>query len=273
MMKYNNSIFEKFLHILKVPKRDPSISALTQLVKAHLTNIPFENISKIYYKNKFGLMTIPDFYLYLEGISTYNFGGTCYSNNYYLNKLLNYLGYNVRLCGADMTTPDVHIVNIVNIKDREYLVDVGYAAPFFNPMHLDLKEEYKIALGADEYILIPRSESGYSELKMFRNGQVKHGYKVNPQARSISDFEAVIIDSFRKSATFLNAILLVRFRLNSSITIHNFSLIESFKHNFKLVKLENKTELIENILTHFAIPKNISEESLNLITNFEDAWN
>jgi arylamine N-acetyltransferase len=172
-----------------------------------------------------------------------------------------------------MTTPDVHIVNIVNIKDREYLVDVGYAAPFFNPIPLDLKEEYKIAMGADEYILIPKTKNGYSELKMFRNGQVKHGYKVKPQARSISDFETVINDSFRESATFLNAILLVRLSLNSSITIHNFSLIESFEHNFNLVTLKSKAELIDNILIHFAIPKHIVEESLNLITNFEDAWN
>jgi arylamine N-acetyltransferase len=272
MMKYTHSIYDKFLKILKISKRDPSISALTQLVQAHLTTIPFENISKIYYKNNFGLMTIPDFDMYIDGISRYNFGGTCYSNNYYLNKLLNYLGYNVRLCGADMTNPDVHIVNIVNIEDREFLIDLGYAAPFYAPIPLDLKEEYKIAFGADKYILIPKTKNGNYELKMFRNERVKHGYKVKPQARSISDFETVINNSFRESATFLNAVLLVRFNPMSSVTIHNFSLIESFKHDFKLARLDNKAELAEKIYFHFVIPKNIVEESLNFITKFEDAW-
>ena len=272
-MMYTDSSYEKYLKILKISRRNPSIGALTQIVRAHLTTIPFENISKIHYKNNYGLTTIPDFDLYLDGISINNFGGTCYSNNYYLNKLLNYLGYDVRLCGADMTNPDVHIVNIVSIENRDYLVDVGYAAPFLNPIPLDLTEEYKIALGVDEYIILPRTENGYSKLKMIRNGQIKHGYTVKPYSRSISEFETVIKDSFTESATFFNAILLVLFKSKSSIVIHNFSLIESYGSNFKSIKLESKIELIDNIVRHFKIPKEIVEDALAFTTNFEDAWN
>jgi predicted nucleotidyltransferase len=55
--------------------------------------------------------------------------------------------------------------------------------------------------------------------------------------------------------------------------IHNFSLVESTGINFKSIKLENKVELIDNIVRHFAIPKEIVEDALDLITNFEDAWN
>jgi arylamine N-acetyltransferase len=171
-----------------------------------------------------------------------------------------------------MTNPDVHIVNIVNLENRDYLVDVGYAAPFFNPIPFDLSEEYKITWGADEYILIPRSENGYSELILFRNAREKHGYTVKPQARSILEFKTVIKDSFRESATFLNAILLVRYKSISSIMIHNFSLVETSASNFKIIDLKNKADLIDNICTHFAMPKDIVIESLNFITNFEDAW-
>jgi arylamine N-acetyltransferase len=172
-----------------------------------------------------------------------------------------------------MTNPDVHMVNIVSIENKDYLVDVGYAAPFFYPIPLDLNKEYKISLGADEYVLIPKSLKGYSELKMFRNGCIKHGYCVKPNARSISEFETVIKDSFRESATFLNAILLVRFGWKSSIRIHNFSLIESHDQNSKKIEIKNKEELIDNIFRYFAIPKEIIAESIGLITNFEDAWN
>ena len=272
-MNYTQSQVEKFLKILKIQQRDPNLEALTQITNAYLTKIPFENISKIYYKKKYGLMNIPDFDLYLKGISLYNFGGTCYSNNFYMNELLDYLGYDVRLCGADMTNPDVHIVNVVNIDNRDYLVDVGYAAPFFDPIPLDLNREYKIAFGADEYVLLPRNSNGYSELKMLRNGSIKHGYRVKPQARSISEFEMVIKDSFRESATFLNAILLVRFGWQSSIRIHNFSLTESHLQRFKQIKIKNKKDLINNIFKYFAIPKEIIAESIGLITNYEDAWN
>ena len=272
-MKYSNVLYEKYLKILKISKRDPCLSALTQLVRAHLTTIPFENISKIYYKKNFGLTDIPDFDLYLEGISLNNFGGSCYSNNYYLNKLLNYLGYDVRLCGADMTNPDVHIVNIVNIENKDYLVDVGYAAPFFNPIPLDSAQEYRINFGPNEYTIIPKNDIGYTELKLFRNGKLKHGYIVKPHARSISEFEKVIKNSFRDTATFLNAILLVRFSSNASIVIHNFSLIETKGIHFKVTKLESKAELTEKIITHFTISKNVIEESLEIIKNYEDAWN
>jgi arylamine N-acetyltransferase len=272
-MNYIQSQFEDFLKILNIPQRDPSLNALTQIIKAYLTTIPFENISKIYYMKKYGLMNIPDFDLYLKGISLQNFGGTCYSNNFYMNKLLEYLGYEVRLCGADMTNPDVHIINIVSIENRDYLVDVGYAAPFFDPIPLDLNREYKIAFGTDEYVLNPRNSNGYSELNMFRNGCIKHGYRVKPHTRSISEFETVIKDSFRESATFLNAILLVRFGMQSSIRIHNFSLFEFHDQNYKQIEIKNKEDLINNIFRYFAIPKEIIEESFSLITNFEDAWN
>jgi len=272
-MDYTQSQYEEFLKILKIQQRDPSLDALTQIINAFLTKIPFENISKIYYMKKYGLSNIPNFDLYIRGISIQNFGGTCYSNNFYMNKLLKYLGYEVRLCGADMTNPDVHIVNIVCIENREYLVDVGYAAPFFEPLPLDLNREYKITFGADEYVLFPRSSNGYSELKMFRNGIIKHGYLVKPQARSISEFDTVIKDSFRKSATFLNAILLVRFGCQSSIRIHNFSLIEYNVQNFNYTEIESIEELINKIFKYFAIPKEIIQETFDFIANFEDAWN
>ena len=55
---------------------------------------------------------------------------------------------------------------------------VGYTAPFFDPIFLDLNQKYKIAFGTDEYVLLPRSPNGNSKLKMFRNGFIKHGYCV-----------------------------------------------------------------------------------------------
>jgi arylamine N-acetyltransferase len=66
-----------------------------------MLRIPFENISKIYYKHKFGMTYMPDINLYLNGFEKNNFGGTCYSNNYYLYLLLSYLGSDAKLCGVE----------------------------------------------------------------------------------------------------------------------------------------------------------------------------
>jgi arylamine N-acetyltransferase len=267
------SIYYRYLDALRISKSKPSLAALTKIIKAHLMYVPFENISKLYYLKNFNIKSIPDFELYVDGIRKYNFGGTCYSNNYYLNKLLGYLGYNVRLCGADMTNPDVHIVNIVEINHKEYLVDVGYAAPFYNPIPLDLAKNYELTYGSDKYIIKPKDNRNYSELQLIRDGKNKHGYIVKPHPRSITEFEKVIEDSTRSTATFLNAVLLVKYGVNSSVVIHNLSLIEIEDSNVNRVQLKDEDAIVDQIYLKFGISKEITRESLSLIKNFNDAWN
>lgn len=268
----SQSIYNRYLDALKISKSKPTFEALTNIVKAHIMYVPFENISKIYYVKVSDIKSIPDFEKFVDGIVKYNFGGTCYSNNYYLNKLLSYLGYNVRLCGADMSTPDVHIVNIVEIDNREYLVDVGNAAPFYYPIPLDLQNDYEIIFGRDKYILKPKDKRNYSELQLIRDEKYKHGYIVKPYPRTITEFKTVIENSFRNTATFMNAVLLVKFGKSTSILIHNYSLIEVKDANVKRVQLKDKEELIDQIFLKFGISKDITKESLSLINNFKDVW-
>jgi len=266
-------LFDKYLDKLGIQRRKPSLPALKEIIKAHLIKIPFENISKLFYYKNYNMRTIPDFKLYIDGIVKNNFGGTCYSSNFYLNKLLDHLGYNVRLCGADMMNPDVHIANVITINNKEYLVDVGYAAPFLTPLPLYLSRNYEITLGNNRYILLPKYKKGRSEIQLYRDDKLSHSYTLKPQVRSISEFEKVIEDSFRASATFMNAILLVRFGVNSSVVIHNFSILKTNKTVIKKTDLKNKSELAAQITANFKIPVDIVEEALETITNFKDAWN
>ena len=273
LLNSESSLFKEYLNILNVSIRKPSLDALKELTYNHLTHIPFENISKMYYKKKFNLCYIPDFELYIEGIRKYNFGGTCYSNNFYFNKLLKFLGYNVVLCGADMSAPDVHIVSIIEIDKKEFIADVGYAAPFFVPLPRNLSTEYQINFGYDKYILFPKDSNGFSRLKFFRNGDLKHGYIVNPKSRTLAEFDCVIKASFEDTATFMNSLLIVLFGNNSSKVIHNFSVIEFKSDNYKKRTLPNENKLVREIVNEFRIPKEIVMESLSQISNYKDAWN
>lgn len=266
-------IYERYLEALKISRRKPSLEALTKIIKAHLSYVPFENISKLYYVKKYKAKSIPDFEKYVDGIVKYNFGGTCYSNNYYLNKLLKHLGYNVRLCGADMQTPDVHLVNIVEFNKKEYLVDVGYGAPFRHPIPLNLKTNYELNFGIDKYIIKPRDRRNFSEIQLIRDGIIKHGYILKPDARSISEFKKVIEKSMESTSTFLNKILLVRYCEKSSVKIDNFLLVEICESKVNKVMLQNKAELIGQIYLKFGIPKEISKESLTVIENLNTSWN
>ena len=116
----------RYLDLLHVSKQQPSLDALRELVVAHMTRVPFENISKLFYYKHLGLNNIPDIQTYLNGIEQYHFGGTCYSNNYHLYLLLLNLGYTVKLCGADMNSPDAHLAIMATVEEREYLFDATF---------------------------------------------------------------------------------------------------------------------------------------------------
>lgn len=268
-----NTLFhERLLKLLGLDSRPPTYETLTQLIESYIARVPFENISKLFYLRRHGLRGLPDFERYTDGIAQYNFGGTCYSNNHYLNLLLTHLGFKAGLCGADMNNPDVHLVNIVEVDGREYLLDVGYAAPFWVPMPLDLDEDFVIELGRDSYRLRPRDENGNSRMQMFREGQLRHGYTVRPIPRQIQYFDEIIRDSFRDDQTFMNSILLVRYYPNRSTMIHNLSIIKSVGTDYSIDELSGPDELPAAIEKHFSIPRDIVSVALSAVGEFGDSW-
>jgi arylamine N-acetyltransferase len=269
-MVYNEALFGRYLNILGVSRREPSINALFEVVRTHLTRVPFENISKLLYKKQ-GLKYIPDLSVYLDGIEKFNFGGTCYSNNYYLYLLLKYLGYDIKLCGADMKNPDVHIVSIVKIGGRDFIVDVGYAAPFTEPLPGDLIENYVITLGLEMYILHPRDESGCSKLEQYYKGELKHGYTAKPQPRKIDVFRNVIEDSYRDDATFMNAVMIAKFYGNGSIVLRNLTLIrtDGNKATTQSIKRDEIASVAEK---YFEMPRQIVDKAVNELLILKDTW-
>jgi len=258
--------------LLKVEPARPSHELLNELVAAHMMRIPFENISKLYYLKRRGLRYIPSFAQYLTGIEEFNFGGTCYSNNYYIYQLLRHLGFQVMLCGADMGTPDGHIVNIVSVDGSVFLVDTGYAAPFLKPIPVDIADDYEIQLGRDRYVLRPRDGNGCWRMDLFRNGELIHGYTAKPIPRQIDHFSAIIERSFREEATFMNSLLLVRLFERRSLVVHNLTVIESEKDECKIQSLSSKAELPEVIEALFDIPANIVSEAVSMLKRFGNAW-
>ena len=76
-------LLERYLRLLGVPRRPPSLDALEELVRAHAWRVPFENISKLYYKKSLGLRSLPGLGRFLDGVEEHGFGGTCYANNSY----------------------------------------------------------------------------------------------------------------------------------------------------------------------------------------------
>ncbi len=265
-------VVDRYLMILGVARREPSLVALRELVAAHLTRIPFENISKLYYRKRLGLVNLPPIRLYLDGIEQYHFGGTCYSNNYHFHLLLRKLGYEAKLCASDMKTPDIHALNMIKIAEREYMADTGYAAPLLEPMPRDLSVDYETRLGRDRYVLKPQDANRCSRLELYRDGVLRHGYLAKPEPRTIEDFSKVIAASFSADATFLNSVLLVRFHPGRSVLIHNLTLVESEGEKSTVHGLANRDELIAAIEQRFGITREIVREAVGQLGTLQDAW-
>lgn len=261
-----------YLRLLNVSTKIPSLEALTELVSAQLVRVPFENVSKLYNRKRFQLKTLPTIELFLDGMERYNFGGTCYSNNFHFYYLLCALGYDAKLCSADMINPDVHMVIDVTVDGREYLVDTGYGAPFLAPIPRDLREDYLVELGRDRYVLKPQDADGCSRLELRRDGVAKHGYRMKPAPKRIEDFTTIIADSFLPSATFLNSLLLVRLYPQSSTVLHNLCLTECTGSDCRTTALPGRECLPSVVEQHFGIPAGIVEEAISELPALQDAW-
>jgi len=264
-------IFDRYLNIIEVKPAEPSLELLKEIVKSHLEKIPFENISKLIYKQN-GMNDIPDFAKYLDGIEKHNLGGTCYSLNYYLYLLLRYLGFNVKLCGADMHLPDVHLLSIVEIDYVEYIVDCGYGAPFIEPLPRNTSYDYEINFGDEKYILKPKNFDDTSRLEQYYKNELKHYYTVKPQARKLSEFKKVINDSYADDGLFMNNLLITRHSEDYSISLRNFMLTVIDKNKITQKKIE-KDDIPEVVNAYFGIPSRLVKAAICSLSSLNNKGN
>ena len=122
------------------PGEDDGLKLLSALQRHHLANVPFENLELHYSPTK---VINTDAELLFQKIVTQNTGrgGYCMENNLFFGTLLRSLGFCVMSTGgrvnmAAQPSGDVgpeehftgfsHMVNIVTIQGKRYMVDVGF---------------------------------------------------------------------------------------------------------------------------------------------------
>ena len=268
----DTTLVEQYLDLLGLSPERPSLEYLTRLIRAHLDRIPFENISKLLYLKRDGQRDVPDLETYLHAARDFHFGGTCYSNNPYLCRLLRHLGFDAELNGCDMQNPDVHIVIRVRLGGQEYLADVGYAAPFLDPMPVSNSTEYETELGISRYVLRPRGADGCSRMDLYRRGELAHTYLVKPISREHAYFKPAIVDSYRPLATFMTSLLLTKYSAERSVVIYNYTLTEFDGRRETVTRLKDTKELVAAIEQQFGIPQSLSEEALDGVELSGNAW-
>jgi len=256
--------FDRYLNILGIADARPDLCGLRELVRAQLTRVPFENVSKLHLARSRNLRGVPGLDLYLDGIEQFRFGGTCYSNNYHLASLLRHVGFDATFCGADMVSgADVHAVVIVRLEDGEHLVDVGYGAPFSEPMPRELEEPLTIRLGRDRYVLQPQDDRGCSQMEHHRDGRQIHGYLAKPTPRDLAFFQPIILDSYRPTGNFMTRLRISRFLDDGNVELLKDQLVRARGESFSSEPIADRAALIDVVVGNFGMPRDVVCEVVN----------
>lgn len=145
---------------------EPTAETLRQLQVAHLSAVPFENLS-IHAKQP---IILEDGALFTK-IVEHRRGGFCYEANGLFAALLRALGFKVDMLSAEVADsaggfgPDFDHMALMVWLDERWLVDVGFGDSFREPLRLDERGEqiqgrraYRLEAEGDYLILMQRDE-------------------------------------------------------------------------------------------------------------------
>jgi arylamine N-acetyltransferase len=130
---------DRYLALLGLAREAPSLDALTRLVRAHVLNVPFENVTALLRRRNCPTGPVPA--MDLDGLlDTWERragGGICFELAAMFSKLLASLGYDLYVMLAQVSLPNGHQAIHVMLDGNRYLVDLGTGGPIFQPVPLD----------------------------------------------------------------------------------------------------------------------------------------
>ena len=143
MLIHQRMNLERYLHRIGVnaPGR-PTVDLLGELLRAHVTSIPFENLDV-----QLGHKLSTDVEAAYEKIVTRARGGWCYEQNGLFGWALNEIGFEVTRIAAGVmrhergeTADANHLCLLVRLPDddsRAWLADVGFGGSLYAPLPLE----------------------------------------------------------------------------------------------------------------------------------------
>lgn len=168
---------EAYLERLGLDSELHDLNFLKKIHKAHLLNIPFENLD-IHYHKKIML----DIQRIFQKVIREKRGGFCYELNGLMYHLLSNLGYECRLLSAKVNGKEGwgqdfdHMIVLVELNNEKWLVDVGFGNLFVEPKklvlnvpQLDYNYYYKFETDPDDNWILKKSRdnSTYNTIYMF----------------------------------------------------------------------------------------------------------
>lgn len=272
-----DELFRRYLGILGWVG-DPG---LHELVSSHLIKVPFENVSKLIASAPLGVAAgqpgtagrpgggagaLPDIETFLEGIGEYDLGGTCFAIALHFTRLLSFLDYEVELLGADVGgTPRSHAVCRVRFEDAHYLVDVGYAAPFYEPISLvDLPA--RVPHGDVNYVIDRHvSGAGALEVTTFRGSNKVQSYVAKPPALEAEGFAQAIERASADSARFMRSLRISRFFASRVLEVVDNTLVTTHHNITTVTPIRDLAELEAIVHEQMQLPRMPVAEAVEVL--------
>ncbi len=255
--------FSRYLRLLGLDSPPAGVDGLRQLVHAHITSVPFENLSKLLLYDREGAGRVTTVQEFLDGLEYQDLGGTCYTANPALTALLRELGYRADLLSADMNSPHVHSCIRVHLDNRQYHVDVGNAAPFLEPFPLDTLP-YEFERGDMKWIF-DKAEDRRVRCRVFQHNEHVHGYVANEQPFVAEEFRHIVEDSFQPGRTFMSLLRLVRIFPEHTVELKNRTLRVHRGSSTDETTLNSISELRQAVNEQFLMPRCPVEKAVEIL--------
>ena len=227
----------------------PNLQTLSELQKAHLLNIPFENLD-----------IHTDTEIILEPNHLYNKiilrlrGGFCYELNGLFYSLLKDLGFDVKMVSARVFSKDKgygpdrdHLALIVRIDGIDYLSDVGFGDFILAPLRLELNSKQQDETGI--YSIDVYNE--YYRVNKIVDDIAKPNYIFTLESRELADFnEMCRFQQFDPSSNFIKKKKITKATANGRIYLDEgkLSILENgLRTEYKI----NSAKEFDNVLEKF----------------------
>jgi len=183
-------------------------------------------------------------------------GGFCYEVNGLFHWLLVTLGFQPQLVAATVKRPngvwaktDTHVGIIVELNDKQYLVDVGFGASPLFPVHINGKEQtdtggtYKVV----------QQDKHYFDLMKKADGDWRTLYRFDCSEKDLADFhEGCVFNQVSKDSSFTHSDLVTRPTDNGRLTLSGNSLTED-RNGISKKRVLTETEKKEVLKNLFGI--------------------
>jgi len=204
--------------------RDVSAETLRALQVAHLTSVPFENLSI-----HAGERIVLDEDALFTKIVEERRGGFCYECNGLFAGLLRAMGFDVAMLAAGVAQRDGgfgpifdHMTLMVTLDDR-WLVDVGFGESFVKPLLLDTRADqvqgtrsFRLIDSEDQVVLLLRNE----------NEDWQPQYRFTPQPYTFPDYEEMCrFHQTSSESHFTKNVICSRATADGRITLSGMRLI------------------------------------------------